>query len=365
MSETILEIHLPNLRHNYHFLRERLAPNTKLLAVVKAFGYGSDAVAVATCLESCGADYLGVAYVHEGVSLRKAGITTPILVLHPQPSCLKELIENNLEPAIYSQRILEFFLAAVKEENQTNYPIHIKFNTGLNRLGFKPENAISVLELVQENKTRINLQGVYSHLAASDDLEENNFTKTQLTAFKSMVDVFSPKYPSAIFHVLNTSGVIHYPQSQYDMVRTGISLYGYGNDSSIDAKLKPVLTLKTTISQIHTLEKGASLGYNRAFISKETTKTATLPIGHADGIGRIYGNGKGYVWIHDQKAPIIGNVCMDMIMVDVTTIDCAEGDEVVIMGPNASAEELANRAGTISYELITGLSQRIQRKVIH
>ena len=364
MSETILEIHLPNLRHNYHFLRERLAPNTKLLAVVKAFGYGSDVEAVAKCLESCGVDYLGVAYVHEGVSLRNAGITTPILVLHPQPSTINALIENNLEPAIYSQRIFETVLTTLKKTGQSSYPIHIKFNTGLNRLGFKPEQVSSLLELLHKNKTFVNLQGVYSHLAASDDLEEDDFTKSQLKAFKSVIDAFLPLYPETIFHVLNTSGVMQYPKAQYNMVRTGISLYGYGNDPSVDVQLKPVLTLKTAISQIHTLEIGASLGYNRAFIAKETTKTATLPIGHADGIGRIYGNGKGYVWIHDQKAPIIGNVCMDMIMVDVTKIDCNEGDEVIILGQNASAEELANHAGTISYELITGLSQRIQRKII-
>lgn len=365
MSETVLEIHLSSLKHNYQFLRKRLANSTKLLAVVKAFGYGSDAHAVASCLADCGVDYFGVAYVHEGVALRKAGITQPILVLHPQEPNLKTLIKYKLEPGLYSQRIFDAFLHALKQTNTENYPVHLKFNTGLNRLGFQPNQANQLLDLLKQNSNLLQLKGVYSHLAASDDLKEALFTKTQLNAFETIFNVIKPSHPDTIFHVLNTSGVMHYPDAQYDMVRTGISLYGYGNDPVIDAELKPVLTLKTTISQLHSLKKGDSLGYNRAFVASTPIQTATLPLGHADGIGRIYGNGNGFVWIHGQKAPIIGNVCMDMIMVDVTAIDCHEGDEVIVIGENASAEVLANHAGTISYEFITGLSQRIKRKIIH
>ena len=364
MSETVLEIHLPNLRHNYTFLRNQLSANTKLLAVVKAFGYGSDAVEVAKCLVAQGVDYLGVAYVHEGVALRKAGITTPILVLHPQLPNLDALIEYKLEPSVYGQRILDALLSKIKESNVSHYPVHLKFNTGLNRLGFNPKDATALLELFKDNALWLLLQGVYSHLAASDDEGESAFTKSQLKTFSEIVAVFSPTHPKTTFHVLNTSGVLHFPEAQYNMVRTGISLYGYGNHPSVDAQLKPVLRLRTVISQIHTLEEGDTLGYNRAFVAKAKTKTATLPLGHADGIGRIYGNGKGYVMINGQQASILGNVCMDMIMVDVTSINCQEGDEVVVIGPDASAENVANAAGTISYELITGLSHRIQRKVI-
>ena len=364
MSETVLEIHLPNLRHNYTFLRNQLSANTKLLAVVKAFGYGSDAVEVAKCLVAQGVDYLGVAYVHEGVALRKAGITTPILVLHPQLPNLDALIEYKLEPSVYGQRILDALLSKIKESNVSHYPVHLKFNTGLNRLGFNPKDATALLELFKDNALWLLLQGVYSHLAASDDEGESAFTKTQLKTFSEIVAVFSPTHPKTTFHVLNTSGVLHFPEAQYNMVRTGISLYGYGNHPSVDAQLKPVLRLRTVISQIHTLEEGDTLGYNRAFVAKAKTKTATLPLGHADGIGRIYGNGKGYVMINGQQASILGNVCMYMIMVDVTSINCQEGDEVVVIGPDASAENVANAAGTISYELITGLSHRIQRKVI-
>ena len=364
MSETILEIHLPNLRHNYQFLRKQLAPDTKLLAVVKAFAYGSDAIAVAQCLAEQGVDYFGVAYVHEGVQLRKAGITKPILVLHPQAPNLKTLIEYKLEPGLYSQRIFDAFLTALKQTKHEHYPIHLKFNTGLNRLGFLPEQVTELVSQVKQNSKQLQLKGVYSHLAASDDLKEDAFTKEQLSKYASIAAQIKPTYPKALFHLLNTSGVMHYSSAQYDMVRTGISLYGYGNAPEVDRALKPVLTLKTVISQIHFLTKGASLGYNRAFVASHATRTATLPIGHADGIGRIYGNGKGFVWIHGHKAPLLGNVCMDMIMVDVTDIDCQEGDEVIVIGPQASAENLANAAGTISYELITGLSQRIQRRII-
>jgi len=364
MRETILEIHLPNLRHNYHYLRKRLAPDTKLLAVVKAFGYGSDAEVVAQCLSDCGVDYFGVAYVQEGIALRKAGITQPILVLHPQEPNLQSLIEYKLTPGLYSQRILEAFIDALKQHETEMYPVHIKFNTGLNRLGFQPDETERLLDLLEENKKWISLNGVYSHLAASDDLKEDSFTKAQLNKFDVIADTIRAVYPNTLFHVLNTSGVLNYPQAQYNMVRTGISLYGYGNTPEVDIQLKPIITLKTVISQLHTLEEGASLGYNRNFVATTKTRTATLPLGHADGIGRIYGNGNGFVWIHGKKAPILGNVCMDMIMVDVTNIECYEGDEVIVIGPNASAEALANHAGTISYEFITGLSQRIQRKVI-
>ncbi len=365
MSETILEIHFPNLRHNYQFLRKHLADETKLLAVVKAFGYGSDAIAVAKCLAETGVDYFGVAYVHEGIALRKAGIDKPILVLHPQEPNLKSLIEHKLEPGLYSHRIFDAFINAAKESNEKEYPIHVKFNTGLNRLGFEPKESKSLIARIAEESKCVQLKGVYSHLASSDDLKDDAFTKRQLSAFAVIVDRVIKTFPNTNFHVLNTSGVLNYPEAQYAMVRTGISLYGYGNATQVDAELKPVLTLKTIISQLHTLQKGDSLGYNRAFIATTTTKTATLPLGHADGIGRIYGNGNGFVWIHGKKAPILGNVCMDMIMVDVTHIECQEGDEVIVIGPSASAEALANNAGTISYELITGLSQRIKRRIVN
>ncbi len=365
MSETILEIQLPNLRHNFSFLKKTINSNTKILAVVKAFGYGSDAIAIAECLANEGADYFGVAYVHEGIQLRKAGITQPILVLHPQMANLDKLIAHQLEPSMYSMRLLNAMIEAAQRANASAYPVHIKFNTGLNRLGFLPDKTEALLNTLEANKKWVNPLGVFSHLAASDDPKEASFTQSQLAKFALIEKRFRTHHPNILAHVLNTSGVVNHATFQYDMVRTGISLYGYGNAAEVDNELKPVLSLKTVVSQIHQLKEGDSLGYNRAFIASKPIKTATLPLGHADGIGRIYGNGKGFVWIHGQKAPIIGNVCMDMIMVDITHIDCQEGDAVTVIGPDASAENLANAAGTISYEFITGLSQRIKRKLIH
>jgi alanine racemase len=206
------------------------------------------------------------------------------------------------------------------------------------------------------------VQGVLSHLAATEDLNEEAFTRIQLQKFDTLKPIFGPK---PIYHVLNTSGIFNYFEAHHDMVRSGIGLYGYGNDPQISTSLKPVAVLKTNISQIHEVKAGNSVGYNRGFKATQTTRTATLPLGHADGIGRHYGNGKGAVWIHGHKAPILGNVCMDMIMVDVTEIDCTEGDEVVVFGnKNQNAEAFAEQTETISYEILTAISQRVRRVII-
>lgn len=363
-AETVLEINLNHLEHNYTYLKGRLKSETKFLGVVKAFAYGSDAVKIAQKLEQLGVDYFAVAYVQEGVLLRNAGIKTPILVLHPQAVNFELLIEQSLEPSLYSSKILKEFLDLAKKLEQKNYPVHIKFNTGLNRLGFC-ENDIDDIYSQLEGRNEIKITSIFSHLAASEDLSEREFSQTQIDTFKKIAQKIDEKLNPAPFkHLLNTSGIINYPEAQFDMVRSGIGLYGYGNEAKIDAKLKPVATLKTSISQIHKIESGETVGYNRAFTSKGCQRTATLPLGHADGIGRQYGNETTYVSINGQKAPIIGNVCMDMIMIDITNIDCKEGDEVIIFGENSDAEEFASNANTISYELLTGISQRVKRIVI-
>lgn len=364
VNETVLEINLKHLEHNYHYLRAKLHPETKFLAVVKAFAYGSDAVEVAQRLQSLGVDYFAVAYVREGVQLRNAGITMPILVLHPQAINFDELIERCLEPSLYSPMIFREFLEAAKKHQQKEYPVHIKFNTGLNRLGFW-ENDIDYIFTKLKERKEIKIVSIFSHLAASEDLNEKDFTLNQIRSFNTIVTEFDKKIGREPFkHLLNTSGIINYPQAQLDMVRSGIGLYGYGNTAKIDKELKPVATLKTIISQIHKIEPGETVGYNRAFTSKGYQITATLPLGHADGIGRQYGNGKTYVTVNGQKALIIGNVCMDMIMIDITNIDCKEGDEVVIFGEDLTAEDFASTSKTISYELITGISQRVKRNYI-
>lgn len=361
-QDTILEVDLKALKHNFEYITSKTQKSTKILAVVKAFAYGNDANTIANYLQDLKVDYFAVAYVSEGVALRDAGITTPILVLHPQASNLKTLIERCLEPSLYNAKILNEFIAVASERKQTNYPVHIKFNTGLNRLGFRNDEIDYIISKLEKTDA-ITAKSIFSHLAASEDLSEKEFTLQQIQSFKGIAEEFSKRIGyQPMLHICNTSGVLNYPEAHLDMVRTGIGLYGFGNSEKENKNLKPIATLKSVISQIHQIEKGETVGYNRAYKSESFTKTATIPIGHADGIGRIYGNGKGFVFINNKPAAIIGNVCMDMIMVDVTGINCREGDEVIIFGKHPhSASEFSKAAGTISYEIITSISARVKR----
>lgn len=360
-EETVLEIDLNALKKNYTHLKTKLNSNTKFMAVVKAFAYGNDAAVIANFLQTIGANYFAVAYASEGVQLRKAGITAPILVLHPLPSNFDAIIEHCLEPNLYNSKVLNEFIKTAATKNQNNYPVHIKFNTGLNRLGFT-KNDVKLISNKLAKTSTIKVASLFSHLVASEDLNEKAFTLHQIHTFKNIADNFSNAVGyKPMLHICNTSGILNYPEAHFDMVRSGIGLYGFGNSETENKHLTPIATLKTIISQIHTIKKGESVGYNRGFISDGNYKTATLPIGHADGIGRQYGKQKGYVVIKGKKAPIIGNVCMDMIMVNITNIDCNEGDEAIIFDKNTTAEDLAQAANTISYELITGISQRVKR----
>lgn len=288
----------------------------------------------------------------------------PVLILHPQEVSFAKMIEKYLEPSLYSPTILTSFIKMAKERGQKDYPVHLKFNTGLNRLGFG-ERDLDFIVASLEGVDAIKISSLFSHLAASEDMNEKDFTISQIGQFEKIsLDIISKLKYLPNRHILNTSGIINYPKAQYDMVRSGIGLYGYGNEAAEDERLIPVATLKTIISQIHKIAPRESVGYNRAFISNTDKVTATLPLGHADGIGRQYSNRIGQVYIHGNPAPIIGNVCMDMIMVDITGIDCKEGDEVIVFGKEHSAEVLASSAKTITYELLTGISQRVKRKYI-
>jgi alanine racemase len=360
-TETILEIDLNALDHNYQYLVSKLGPNTKVLSVVKAFGYGSDASIIAKELVTLGVDYFAVAYANEGVALRKAEVKLPILVLHPLPSSFEVIVEQCLEPSVYSRKMLSEFIDFAETHELKEYPIHLKFNTGLNRLGFEENDPSWIWELLSKT-TSVKVKSIFSHLAASEDLSEADFTKTQLKSFRNIsLDLIQLLGYTPLLHASNTSGIINYPEAHLDMVRTGIGLYGFGNDPMETKQLRPVATLKTVISQIHKIQPGESVGYNRAYRASGFEKTATLPIGHADGISRAFGNGKGWVTIKGEKAPIVGNVCMDMIMVDVSEIDCREGDEVIVFGENPSAEMLSSAINSIPYELLTAVSQRIKR----
>ena len=360
---TVLEINANAVSHNLNYLKQKLQPNTKILAVVKAFGYGSDAIEIAKIVQEQ-VDYFAVAYCIEGMQLRDAGIKTPILVLHPQIQNIPEIVKYRLEPNLYNFKILDAFLKFADEAPLMNYPVHIKFNTGLNRLGFWHTDVPTILTSFKESNN-VKLQSIFSHLAASEDLREQQFTVNQINNFAYIVkQMYTHLGYEPMIHILNTSGVINYPQAQFDMVRVGIGLYGFGNDQQETAQLQNTHTLKSIISQINIIQPGETVGYNRAFVASRVTKSATIPVGHADGISRKLGNKEGFVIINKKPAPIIGNVCMDMIMVDVTEVECNEGDEVVLFNHQQQIEYIAHKCETIPYEILTALSQRIKRVVV-
>lgn len=363
-NPTVLEIKLSSIEHNLNFFRSKLENGTKMLAVVKASGYGSDGVRVAQYLEQKGVDYFAVAYTDEGIALRESGINTPILVLHPQLQNLDLIIKYNLEPNLYSKKILLSFLKLTDRNGINNYPIHLKFNTGLNRLGFKASDMDFLIGNLK-GRTSVLLKSIFSHLMASEDENEKQFTLEQIKKFESIATSFESSFGfKPMMHMSNTSGILNYPEAHFDMVRLGLGLYGFANDDLVNSKLKNVLTLKSVISQIHEIDKNESVGYNRGFISSNKMRTATIPLGHADGFFRSLGQGKVFVKIKGLKAPIIGNVCMDMIMIDITKIACEEGDEVIIFDNQQDILEMASHANTISYEILTSFGHRIKRKAI-
>lgn len=362
--ETILEIDLNALRHNYSHITSRLKKDIKVMAVVKANGYGSDSVVVAKELVKLGVDYFAVAYSSEGEVLRNAEIHTPILVLHPLPVNFQIILDRCLEPSIYSKKMLREFIEFARSNGQSDYPIHLKFNTGLNRLGFLKKDIPFILELLAQTKS-VKVKSVFSHLAASEDKDEIFFTQNQINSFKAITSKLTDSIEYLpILHAVNTSGILNFPEAQLDMVRTGIGLYGFGNDPEENKNLVPIAALKTVISQLHKIKAGDSVGYNKGFTARKDMMIATLPIGHADGISRAYGKGKGWVTIHNNKAPIVGNVCMDMVMVDVTDIQCEEGDEVIVFDKNSTAEVLSAAIDSIPYELLTAISHRIKRVIV-
>ena len=363
-NPTVLEIKLSSIEHNLKFFRSKLENSTKILAVVKASGYGSDEVVVAQLLEKQKIDYFAVAYVDEGISLRKAGVKTPILVLHPQLENLSLLIQYKLEPNLYSKKIFLSFLELVKKSDIKRYPIHLKFNTGLNRLGFKNSD-LNFLFPHLKSTDSLTIASIFSHLVASEDPDERDYTLDQINQFKEIANSFKLSLGfKPMMHMSNTSGILNYPEAHFDMVRLGLGLYGFANDPQLNSQLKNVISLKSVISQIHEIDKNESVGYNRGLIATHKMRTATIPVGHADGIFRSLGQGKIFVSVNKQKAPIIGNVCMDMIMIDVSDIQCHEGDQVIIFDSQQEVLKMASQANTISYEILTSFSNRIKRIAI-
>jgi alanine racemase len=359
---TTLEINLTALVHNFNYFRSKLLPTTKIIVMVKAFSYGSGNYEVANLLEFNKADYLSVAFADEGVTLRNAGIGLPIVVMNPEESVFRLMIEHNLEPEIYSFDILEKFTNAARLYQFNHYPVHIKLDTGMHRLGFMPHEMDELMHKLKKNDW-IKVTSVFSHLAASDEDIHDEFTHSQVALFERMSSQICKLFKNKIDrHILNSSGIERFSQYQFDMVRLGIGLYGE-NPHNQD-KLQYVSTLKTRISQVKTIQDGETVGYSRKGVVDKTKIIGIIPIGYADGYSRKLGNGIGRVWINGHYAPTIGNICMDMCMVDLSDIAAKEGDEVELMGLHITIDELAQKTETISYEILTRISERVKRVYI-
>ncbi|MFZ6050647.1 bifunctional UDP-N-acetylmuramoyl-tripeptide:D-alanyl-D-alanine ligase/alanine racemase [Halocola ammonii] len=360
--ETIFEIDLNGMVHNLNFYREKLKPGVKLMAMVKAFAYGSGSYEVASLLEYHRVDYLSVAYADEGVELRKAGIQLPILVLNTERAALSSFFDYRLEPEIYNFATFQRFAEVSKNYPEEKIPgIHLKVETGMNRLGFTSADIGELCQLIRQNK-HVKVKSVMSHLAASDDPQEDDFTKRQISEF----DKFSAQIEEAtgyqvLKHISNTGAITRFPEAQFDMVRLGIGLYGAPVAEEDEGKLAVVGRLKTVVSQVKTVLAGETIGYGRSFKAERDMQIAILAIGYADGLNRRLSNQKGEVSIKGRRCKIVGRVCMDMTMADVTGLDVKPGDEAEIFGDDISLEEIAQWLETIPYEVLTSVSQRVKR----
>lgn len=363
--ETVLEINLDAIAHNFKTYHSLLKPGTKIMAMVKALAYGSGSFEIANVLQFNRCDYLAVAYADEGVELRKNGITLPIMVMNPELRSFETMIQYELEPEIYSLNLLEKFLEVlnlIRKDEDPAYPIHIELETGMNRLGFDEADLPKLVEQIKINP-RIKVASVFSHLVASEDEEYDTFTKKQISRFEKMSDELLAAFDYKILrHILNSNGITRHTKAQFDMVRLGIGLYGLDSSEKVQNKLMTVSTLKTTVSQIKQVKKGETVGYGRVGKVDKDKVIATVGIGYADGLSRRLNNGVGKMMVAGKMVPIIGNVCMDMTMLDITDIpNVNEGDEVIIFGVKPHINEVAKAAGTIPYEILTGISGRVKR----
>lgn len=362
--ETILEIHLHSIVHNLNFFRSRLKPHVKIMAMVKAFSYGSGSHEIANLLQYHRVDYLAVAYADEGVELRNAGITLPIMVMNPEPSGFEALIKYKLEPEIYSFRLLGQIISFLKKNAIKNsLPIHLKIDTGMHRLGFLPEEINDLISIITKERA-VKVISVFSHLAASEEKIHDAFTQSQVEQFNKAARKITGAFPEGqkpMLHIANSSGALRFPESQLDMVRIGIGLYGVSPDQGIQQELQNVVVLKSSISQVKKIRAGESVGYSRSAVAEKEMLVAVVPVGYADGFGRELGNGKGKMKVKGKFASTVGNICMDMCMIDVTGLNVHEGDDVVVFGDEYSVSDIARDAGTIPYEILTGISRRVKR----
>lgn len=357
--QTVLEINLDAIAHNLNEFRRQVKPGTRIMAMVKAFAYGAGPAEIAGLLEYHRVDYLGVAYADEGVALRDAGITVPIMVMNPDSSAFEVMIKYNLEPELYSLESYDDFETIASRHGLDGYPVHIKIDTGMHRLGFMPADIIKLTERIKKSQnTRI--ISVFSHLAASEDPASDDFTRKQVEVLNKTSELIrsATGYPF-MKHILNSSGIVRFPEYQFDMVRPGIGIYGVGKIKGV--KLKPAGRFKTRISQVKLVPAGEPVGYNCADVSARDRYIAILPVGYADGLNRKLGNSKGNLYISGTMVPIIGNVCMDMCMADVSGMNVGAGTEAEIFGNHINVSELADICETIPYEILTSIPQRVKR----
>ena len=367
--ETVLKVNLSALVDNVRYFRSKLAPTTKLTCMVKAFAYGAGSVEVSKALQASGlVDYLAVAVADEGVELRRAGITLPIIIMDPEVAAMDLILENNLEPNVYSHQSLKTVIAAAESKGLENIPIHIKIDSGMHRLGFYREDMPWLIDRLTHQKA-VRVASVFSHLAGSDEAQFDDFTLSQIKYFDACAEELkaglraagmsgSGASPAVIKHICNSAGIERFSDYQFDMCRLGIGLYGF---SFVGAHLRNVCTLETTILSVKTVKAGETIGYGRHTTLAEDRTIAVIPIGYADGFDRRFSNYGGEVWVRGKRCPVVGNVCMDQAMVDVTGADARPGDIVEVFGEHMPLEELADKLGTITYEILTSVSRRVQR----
>ena len=360
VHETILEVNLNAVVDNLNFYRSFLRPETKMVCMIKADGYGSGAVEIAKTLQDHRVDYLAVAVADEGVTLRNAGITSNIMIMNPEMTSFKTMFDYELEPEVYSFRLLEALIRAARKEGITGYPVHIKLDTGMHRLGFNPHEDMPRLIDRLQHQRALTPRSVFSHFVGSDSDDFDNFSAMQFRVFDEASSKLQAAFPHKILrHIDNSAGIEHFPERQLDMCRLGIGLYGV--DSRDNRILHNVCTLKTTILQLRNVPKEETVGYSRRGVLTRDSVIAAIPIGYADGLNRHLGRGNGYCLVNGKPAPYVGNICMDVTMIDVTGIDCREGDTVEIFGDHLPVTVLSDAIDTIPYEVLTGISNRVKR----
>ena len=359
VHETILEINLNALVNNLNHYRSYLKPDTKMVCMVKASAYGAGSYEIAKTLQDHRVDYLAVAVADEGSDLRKAGITSSIIIMNPELTAFKTMFDYKLEPEVYSFHLLNELIKAAEKEGVTNFPIHIKLDTGMHRLGFAPQDIPELIARLKR-QTSVIPRSVFSHLVGSDSAQFDAFTRRQIETFENVSEELQEAFPHKILrHICNTAGIERYPGAQFDMVRLGLGLYGV--NPFTNRMLHNVSTLKTTILQVREVPQEDSVGYSRKGRLNRDSRIAAIPIGYADGLNRRLGNGHAYCLVNGQKAPYVGNICMDVCMIDVTDIDCREGDKVIIFGDELPVTVLADALDTIPYEILTSVSNRVKR----